>query len=270
MLRRLYYLLPVNLRFFVRRVFYFPFDLFRKKSSLYPPKGMIFTGAGNFEKQGNDWIHLFTSNNWLKPESRVLDIGSGIGRIAIPLTGFLKGTYHGFDVVKTGVDWCTKHISPKFPSFHFLHINLFNDLYTSRGKQASDFHFPYPDNSFDFACAISIFTHLLPDEVQNYFREVHRVLNENGIFVSTFFLIDEESNALMKQHKKFNFRYSMGDYLLMDKTVKSANVAYRREFIYALIQITGFEIVKEFPGHWCGREKVQEIAFQDILVLKRK
>ena len=37
----------------------------------------------------------------LKPEHRVLDIGCGVGRVALPLTRYLtSGTYDGFDIVK--------------------------------------------------------------------------------------------------------------------------------------------------------------------------
>ena len=53
-------------------------------------------------------LKQFIDLGGLKPEHRVLDIGSGIGRVAIPLTEYLneKGSYEGFDVVELGVNWC--------------------------------------------------------------------------------------------------------------------------------------------------------------------
>lgn len=41
-----------------------------------------------------------------------MDIGSGIGRTAVPLTKFLNpdARYEGFDVVKKGVKWCNAKI----------------------------------------------------------------------------------------------------------------------------------------------------------------
>ena len=91
MFRKLYYLLPVTLRYTARKIFYYPIDLLKKRSELVPPSGLIYTGGGDFEKQGKDWLLFFKRYGNLNENSNVLDIGSGIGRIAIPLVDFLKG-----------------------------------------------------------------------------------------------------------------------------------------------------------------------------------
>ena len=42
----------------------------------------------------------------LKPDSRVLEIGSGLGRIAYPMTFFLdEGEYVGLEIVKDSVEF---------------------------------------------------------------------------------------------------------------------------------------------------------------------
>ena len=51
------------------------------------------------------WVMSFESlysTAQLSPDHRVLDIGCGTGRMAIPLTSFLskKGSYEGFDIVR--------------------------------------------------------------------------------------------------------------------------------------------------------------------------
>jgi ubiquinone/menaquinone biosynthesis C-methylase UbiE len=108
----------------------------------------------------------------------VLDIGSGIGRVAIPLTEYLseEGRYEGFDVVEKGVQWCQTHITRQFPNFQFQYIPLNNDLYRSDGQDATQFSFPYPDDQFDLIVVNSVFTHMLPEEVDNYLGEIRRVL----------------------------------------------------------------------------------------------
>lgn len=270
MLRKLYYILPVSLRYWVRKLYYLPLDIFQKRADLIPPMGLIYTGNGNFEAQGKDWVAFFKANANLNENSQVLDIGSGIGRIAIPLAGYLSGQYHGFDAVKQGVDWCKKKISTKFTNFDFLYVDLFNDLYKDKGIDAATFEFPYEKSSFDFACAISVFTHMIPEEVENYLAQSNQVLKSGGFLVATFFILDDESKKQMSQKADFNFKYNYGNYALMDNDVKSANVAFEYEYLKKFIDANNFEIVNYIGGHWCGRPKQLSIGFQDILILRKK
>ncbi len=270
MLRRIYYSLSPNLRLLARKIVYFPIDIFKsKKNSLEPPKGLIYTGSGEFIKQGEEWVEFFKSNTTLNENSNVLDIGSGIGRIAVPMTKFLKGNYCGFEPVQQGVDWCQNNISSKFTNFNFLYVDLFNDLYKSNGINAANYVFPYQKNYFDFACSISVFTHMLPDEVKNYLKEALKVLEKGGFLVATFFILDSESKSLMQNNKDFNFKFDLGHYALMDNVVKSANVGYDKDFLFKQFENIGFEIEKHVKGYWCGRKKEYNYAFQDIVVLKK-
>jgi SAM-dependent methyltransferase len=269
MLRKLYYSLPVNLRYWARKVYYLPNDIFQKRAELVPPLGLIYTGSGDFEKQGKLWITFFKQHAKLSEQSNVLDIGSGIGRIAIPMTDFLKGEYHGFDAVRQGIDWCNDKIATKFKNFHFSYIDLFNDLYKNKGINAATFTFPYEQSQFDFACAISVFTHMIPVEVENYLAQSSIVLKKGGYFVATFFILDEESKALMKTNPAFDFKYEYENYALMDEDVKAANVGYDRIYLEQLIAASGFSIEHQEKGYWCGRKKTQPIGFQDIMVLRK-
>ena len=54
-IRKLFYQLPPGLRFVARRLYHLPEDLLQQISgqeSESPPKGMIYTGGGNFEATG--------------------------------------------------------------------------------------------------------------------------------------------------------------------------------------------------------------------------
>ena len=130
-LRKAFYSLPVNFRYMVRRAVYLPQDLFAKRHPLMPPKGMIFTGSGSYLIVGKQFFSYFKKYGELTPNDKILDIGSGIGRMAVPFTEFLsdKGKFEGFDIVKSGVDWCNNNIATKFPNFNFKLIPLKNDLY---------------------------------------------------------------------------------------------------------------------------------------------
>ena len=276
MLRQIYYALPPNLRFLARRLYYGPVDLYErlmgKRDQLTPPKGLIFTGSGDFKAQGEKMLGYFKTFGGLRPYHRVLDIGSGIGRMAVPLTTFLNenGTYNGFDVVERGVAWCKKKITSKFPNFQFQYIPLDNDLYKSGGSSAANFKFPYPDQSFDFVILTSVFTHMLPDEVANYLKEISRVLAPGGTCFATFFVWNEESATLSAANPAFQFPHDYGHYRLMDENVKSANVAYEETYLQQnLIADAQLKLKAAYYGYWCGRPKLDTKDFQDILILEK-
>lgn len=63
---------------------------------MLPRRTFVLVGHGDFKKTGEEFLGYFT-NCGLQPEHNVLDIGCGIGRMAIPLTRFLKGRYEGFE-----------------------------------------------------------------------------------------------------------------------------------------------------------------------------
>lgn len=248
-------------------------NLAGKKRRHEPPKGMVFTGSGDFIKQGQTFLKYFKKYGELKPHHRVLDVGSGMGRMAVPLIDFLdeKGSYEGFDVVEKGVKWCKNHITESHPRFRFKHISLQNDLYTSGENNAVNFKFPYPGNEFDFCIVTSVFTHMLPSEVENYLFEINRVLKPGGKCLATFFILTEESLELSKKTDSFYFPYKYSGYRLMDKDVKSANVAFEKRFLFDdIISKTKLDVEQFLPGRWCGRKKEDTVDFQDTLILSKK
>ena len=275
LLRNIYYLLSPSMRLAARRVWFFPSDCWSritgKRDGMVPPKGMIYVGAGNFTKQGNDMLKLLVKYAELKPNASVLDIGCGIGRLAVPLTKFLneKGSYDGFDIVKMGIDWCNKHISPKYPNFKFLHIDLKNDLYNDKTEdEAYKFIFPYQDDSFDCIVLTSVFTHMMPDDVDNYLNQIARVMRSNGKCLVTFFLVNDEVLKKMdNEETHFVFKHSYGNYLLMDKNVKEANIAYEESFLQRIYDKYNLKREAVYYGQWSNSDKF--ISFQDVVILSK-
>lgn len=281
-IRKFYYTLPPEWRLHARRVIYSPIDLWDKitgrRDALQPPRRLIFTGSGNFVKQGQQFFEYFCQYGGLQPDHHVLDVGSGIGRMAIPLTRYLneEGRYEGFDIVEAGVNWCRDHISSRYPNFHFQHVGLRNDLYRSEGRDPADFTFPYDDESFDFVILTSVFTHMLPNQVSNYLREIQRVLRPGGHVFATFFLLNEENQDRQEGIGNFQFPYDRGDYRLMDEHVESANVAFRESFLRDLIRRiraeasgSGLKLQQIHHGYWGDRPKDGRLDFQDIVVLEK-
>ena len=273
--RKLFYALPPAWRFAARRLYFLPADawdsLTGNRDGLTPPRGLIFTGGGDFKKAGQALLQYFKEYGGLQADGQVLDVGSGIGRGAIPLTGFLNenGRYEGFDVVEQGVAWCRENISARFPNFHFQYIPLDNDLYRAAGGgDASRFTFPFADGQFSLAIVNSVFTHLLPEEVENYLGEIFRVLRPGGVCYATFFLFDKSGQA--KFPEGFEFPYGYGHYRLMDDEVKSANVAFEESYLRSVFEKHRLEVRHLFYGSWRDGRVIDCKDFQDIVILEKK
>lgn len=272
MLRKLFYSLPTSWRFWARRLVFLPTDILRPQKG-YPPKGLIYTGGGDFAKQGQNYVDLFIEKGGLKTSDHFLDIGSGIGRVAIPLAKYLakNTTYEGFDVVKLGVSWCQKNVSSKHPNFTFTYVDLLNDLYRADGDDAATYEFPYQANSFQFACSMSVFTHMLPNEVKNYFQELYKVLSPGGRIFASFFIINPETNGFMDKQNHFVFKHKKENYYLMDEQVKGANVAFDESYLLSeIVDPNQFSLVYKNYGFWSGRNKANCDDFQDVLILEKR
>lgn len=155
----------------------------------------IFIGDGDYTVIAGEFLNYFVTVAGLSPDHRVLDIGSGIGRMACGLCLFLdpeRGSYIGFDPVREGVDWCRAAYSGQ-DHFRFEWVDLYNELYRPEGTiLATEFIFPTETASIDLAIATSVFTHLYEPEIAAYLRETARVLKPEGRLFSTAYLHEGE------------------------------------------------------------------------------
>ncbi|MDC8001605.1 methyltransferase domain-containing protein [Aequorivita todarodis] len=279
-LRSIWYSLSAEQRFFIRRLYYLPKDtldgITGKRHKYVPPRGYIYTGspacAADYLKQGQLQLKMLKEHANLQPGHSVLDIGSGIGRTAIALTGYLSqnGSYEGFDVVERGVQWCNSRIHKENPNFNFKYVPLFNDLYNTATLKATEFIFPYADNSIDVAFSFSVFTHMQLEEIQHYFNQIYRVLKPGGVCFSTFFLYDEASEAFISTKKDFSFPVKKEGYRLMNENVKSGNIAIDKTKLSEMLTKENFELAKIIDGFW--KDKIRDTAkaeYQDMVVFKK-
>jgi SAM-dependent methyltransferase len=257
----------------VRRLVFFPEELldkaFSRRDPLIPPRWMIFVGPGDFIAIGKEFLRHFMELAGLKPSDDVLDVGCGIGRLAIPLTTFLddRGSYEGFDIVPDGIAWCQNQISPRFPHFRFTLADVYNGVYNPRGRyEASEYVFPYPDTSFDFVFLASVFTHMMPGDMENYLRQVVRVLKPDGRCFITYFLITPEVQALVERGvSTLPMREQPGGYSTIDRGTPEYDIAFPESAILALYGEVGLELTAPIQyGTWCGR--ATGLTYQDVLV----
>ncbi len=276
-LRSTYYALPPVVRRISRRILYMPIDLYETitgaRGPMIPPRGKIFIGSGSFVSTGESIMDQLVELGGLKPHHRVLDVGCGVGRVTVPLTRYLdnKGSYEGFDIVKSAIHWCRKRIQSRFSNFRFTHIDLKNDLYNLRtSSEAKDFAFPYSDEEFDMVFLTSVFTHMLLDDVDNYLEQIHRVLKPGGVCFATFFIMNEQAREFMKKSGKEMFETRLDHHYLFHAKVKEANVAYDEKYLVdRMIESKGFKLEQVHHGFWSGRPKTVLNNFQDIFVFRK-
>ncbi len=235
-----------------------------------PPSERQFVGDGDFREIGAEFLGHFIRIGGLAPHERVLDIGCGLGRMAVPLTQYLapdRRIYDGVDVVADGIDWCAEAITPVYPNFRFRHLDHFHPLYNQGGaKLSAPLRLPFEDGSFDFIILTSVLTHLLRDETAAYAREIRRLLAPGGRCFATLFLINDEVRRHLAQPGAARLTFdptAEGPEFFADGANPTAAVAFDEAFLLGLAAEAGLRPIGGLRyGGWCGRRPASH--YQDI------
>ena len=245
--------------------------LFGALAPLVPNVDAMFDGPRTleaFKASGEEFLRIYKEVARLKPDERMLDVGSGIGRKTLPLTQYLneQAFYQGVDITKAGIDWCRARITARFPNFRFLHIDVYNKHYNPDGKcRPSEYKFPFADESFDFVMLCSVFTHMRPDDVENYLSEIRRVLAPKGRCLITYFLLNEESDRLIKAGSStINFEHVCDGYRTESFEKPELAIAFDEKWIRCLYQKLTLTIQRVDLGSWCGR--ADYLSYQDLIL----
>jgi SAM-dependent methyltransferase len=239
-----------------------------------PPESLHFVGDGSFRLIGAEFLGHFLRFGGLKPTDRVLDLGCGVGRMAVPLTQYLdpeRASYDGVDVVREGIDWCAATITPVYPRFRFHHLDLANSLYNPNGAvSVSDAGLPFEDGAFDFVTATSVLTHLPPEDVTAYAREIGRLLSPGGRCFLTAFLMNEPARRnLASGGGRIPFpAEGDGPVYYAYPEAPLAAVAYDESALVAMFAEAGLKLAgPPAYGTWSGRSS--GLSFQDLCLFTR-
>ena len=148
--------------------------------------------------------------------------------------------------------------------------DLYNRHYNPEGRvPASEYRFPFEDQSFDFVVLTSVFTHLLPPDRDNYIAEIARVLRPAGRCFGTFFLFDNEARSSLQNGGggSLDFRIRGEGYWTNNERIPEAAVAYEEADVVERFERNGLRIRVVRHGVWSGR--ADGSGWQDVVVTAR-
>lgn len=208
----------------------------------------------------------------LSQTSRLVDFGSGFGRLAIPFLKFLgeQGAYLSLDVDLDGLSYQRSLVGSSRATVSIEHIRSRHNYYRSNwsSKIKDNLEFPAleaPD--FDFSFAISVFTHLDPRDMLSSLIFLSSSLRTGGLLFASFFIIDESF---------FEMREVTGDFLDVSMIEEGVFHAYSGQdtfFGYSFNYVSlkareaGLSTHGWEPGNWSGKR--YGVRYQDFLIFRK-
>jgi SAM-dependent methyltransferase len=220
-------------------------------------------GAEQYKAVGRMQVRCLQEHAGLEETDDVLEVGCGIGRIAAPLTQVLRsGTYHGFDIVPHGIEWCRRKITAQHPNFTFSVSDIYNKAYNPKGKhRASEFEFPFRDRSFDLVFLTSVFTHMLSGDVEHYTAEIARVLRPGGRCYCTAYIITDEARRFMQagqSHRIFRTTPNDPRSWTDNPGVPEAAIGFEDSYLFEVFHKNGLQVQRAIPGEWWKHQYAQD------------
>jgi SAM-dependent methyltransferase len=212
-------------------------------------------GPGDFQNSGAGLMADLVSHAGLAPSHHVLDIGCGVGRVALPLARFLDqdGRYIGFDISRRAVRGCQKRFARPRPDFVFVQLDVRNGDYNAGGAIAeTEARFPCADAAIDLAFAASVFSHVRIETIGRYLAEAARVLKPGGRFWFTAYALTPERRAAAERGEtRVAFLPWKDGAMVMDPRSPERAIAHDAEALLSAIETAGLRLAHPWrAGAW--------------------
>ena len=237
---RVYKFIPKYIKEIIHKVIIqSPLSYVKYSNVILPAKHLRFCGS-----KFNDNKFFFSSalseanrliNHFeLSINSRVLDVGCGVGRLPIGILNQIGNIdkYFGIDVSTRAIEWCQRFINRGHPTFQFIHIDMENQRYNPHGKKIDNkYSLPFNDKEFDIIYLYSVFSHMPIDDIKLYLKEFRRLLSPSGKIFLTAFI---EENVPDMEINPQNYKMTWSGPLHC--------VRYNKEFFKSILKNHNFKI----------------------------
>lgn len=253
-----------------------PLDtLFRRINGLerYPPIHLRRQVGclGDLSGAGPEFVVYLKLLTGLKAGQSVWDVGCGCGllELALEQAGW-KGRLVGTDIHRPSIEWAQRTIATRMPDVRFMHADIRNVAYWPSGKSsAREWLSGFDGRDFDRVVAKSLFTHMLPAELDLYFRAIATRLKPAGTALITCFVLNPDQERL-RASNQITFTKPATDsvYAVRQLAAPTAAVAYDESYLIDRVRAHRLAIRDAIHyGYWTGRQDA--LSFQDILVLEK-
>lgn len=161
-----------------------------------PPAEMRWGGPryrddGTYITSGVHNARMLQAECGIGPDSRILDIGCGQGRL---LNGLLVHfgrirRYVGMDVHEPSIRWLQDNVAPVAPFAEFHHVPVRNERYNPDGQ--STLLALKISGDFDCIVLLSVFSHMRLADITNYLTFIRSALAYDGKVFLTAFVEDD-------------------------------------------------------------------------------
>ncbi len=222
-----------------------------------PWQALHNVGGGDFARAGRELLEQLRTYARLTPDSDVLDIGCGIGRLAHPLASFLslRASYTGFDVSPRAILICRKGLAQSRGDFRFVEADLGNAEYRAAGRGREDgYRFPVDDGSIDVAAAFSVFSHMTMPSIRRYLQEASRALRPGGrLLFTAYALTAERAPAVARGEGSHSFRPWREGSMVVDPRSPERAIAHPVERLREAVLDAGLDLPDGVRlGGWLG------------------
>lgn len=241
-----------------------------------PPQNLRFmeTTEEKFISDGDTMLGWLRKHTSFHENSRILDIGSGYGRLAHALlrSGGFSGEYVGMDILPKHIAWCNENLGSltQYPgTYKFHHLDIKNERYNPTGKLSVE-DFQLDVQPCDVVVLTSVFTHMYIEDIRAYLVKIRNALNPAGeIFATTFMLNEAQAHYERLGRSRYPMTYKHTDHArYFNEESPLLAIGHEETFLKSAFLQSGLDIHKILYGGWCGRSGSE--IFQDAIVAKRQ
>jgi SAM-dependent methyltransferase len=230
-------------------------------------------GGGDFRAAGDMIVsELLVGHAGLQPNWRVLDMGCGSGRVALPLVSYLgaDGGYLGFDVSRRAINACRRRLAVLRPDFQFVWLNLASWEFNAGGDgDQTAARFPCQDGCFDLAFATSLFSHMTMEAIRRYLVESARVLRPGGRLLFTAYgLTSARRETIAAGRAGLGFRPWRKGSMVIDARSPERAIAHDADLISDALAEAGLVLSGAWlAGAWAGDQVYS--GWQDVWLAEK-